>query len=48
MDFLEVGTTAVPDDINDNIYTQGNVGIGTANPVSDLHVNGLTTKIMTS
>ena len=43
VDFLEVGTTAVPDDINDNIYTQGNVGIGTANPVSDLHVNGLTT-----
>ncbi|RCL64618.1 MAG: hypothetical protein DBW80_01290 [Bacteroidetes bacterium] len=43
VDFLEVGTTTVPDDINDNIYTQGNVGIGTANPVSDLHVNGLTT-----
>ncbi|MGB1119511.1 MAG: hypothetical protein ACPGYR_03370 [Chitinophagales bacterium] len=43
VDFLEVGTTAVPDDINDNIYTQGNVGIGTANPISDLHVNGLTT-----
>ena len=27
-DFYEVGSTTAPDDINDNMYTQGNIGIG--------------------
>ncbi len=31
-DFYEVGTTAAPDDISDDIYTQGYVGMGTNNP----------------
>lgn len=31
-DWYEVGGTSSPDDINDNIFTQGNVGIGRLNP----------------
>ena len=27
-DWFEQGTTTAPDDINDNMFTQGNVGIG--------------------
>jgi hypothetical protein len=37
-DWYEVGTTTSPNDINDNIYTQGNVGIGLTNPNRNLHV----------
>ena len=39
-DWYEVGTTTAPDNINDNIFTQGNVGIGIVAPVSPLHVFG--------
>ncbi len=35
-DWYEVGGTIQSDDINDNIYTHGNVGIGTATPSRDL------------
>lgn len=31
-DWYEVGTTTAPDNINDNIFTQGNVGIGSVSP----------------
>lgn len=31
-DWYEVGGTTAPNSINDNIFTQGNVGIGNANP----------------
>jgi hypothetical protein len=41
-DWYEVGTNAPPDDIADNIYTQGNVGIGTTTPGYNLHVIGST------
>jgi len=37
--FYEEGSTTIADDINDNIYTQGNVGIGTTAPASKLHIN---------
>ncbi|MCT4581973.1 MAG: hypothetical protein N4A35_11180, partial [Flavobacteriales bacterium] len=39
-DWYEVGGTNQPDNINDNIYTQGNVGIGLAAPNAQLDVNG--------
>ncbi|MCI5056447.1 MAG: hypothetical protein MRY83_10090 [Flavobacteriales bacterium] len=39
-DWYEVGTSAQPNAITDNIYTQGNVGIGSANPTEKLDVNG--------
>jgi hypothetical protein len=38
-DWYEVGTTTAPDNINDNIFTQGRVGIGVA-PSTELDVNG--------
>ena len=38
-DWYEVGGTTAPDNINDNIYTQGNVGIGDINPEARLHVS---------
>lgn len=41
-DWYEVGTTIAPDNINDNIYTQGNVGIGMAAPEEALVVHGIT------
>lgn len=37
-DWYKVGTTSPPSAINDNITTQGNVGIGVATPVQQLHV----------
>ncbi len=37
-DWYEVGGTAAPDNINDDIYTQGNVGIGTTTPSGSLDV----------
>lgn len=47
-DWYEVGTTFGSDDINDNIFTQGNVGIGSNSPDASLdllytgsQVNGL-------
>jgi hypothetical protein len=39
-DWYEVGGTNQPDNINDNIYTQGDVGIGTATPIARLHILG--------
>lgn len=39
-DWYEVGTTTSPNNINDNIFTQGNVGIGRTNPQRRLEVNG--------
>jgi hypothetical protein len=39
-DWYEASTTNQPGDINDDIYTQGNVGIGTNNPVQRLHLSG--------
>ncbi len=38
-DWLEVGTNTPPDDINDNIFTQSNVGIGTDTPLNKFHVS---------
>ncbi len=38
-DWYEENTTTIPDDINDNIYTEGNVGIGVLSPtLGRLHV----------
>lgn len=39
-DWYEVGGTTKPDNINDNIYTQGNVGIAINAPISPLHTFG--------
>lgn len=39
-DWYEVGTTDVPNDINDFIYTQGRVAIGTTTANADLNVGG--------
>jgi len=39
-DWFEVGTTDPPNNINDDIYTYGKVGIGTADPSSELEVMG--------
>lgn len=39
-DWYEQGTTSAPDNINDNLFTQGNVGIGINTPNSKLDVNG--------
>ncbi len=39
-DWYEVGGTSQADNINDNIFTQGNVGIGIATPNAQLDVNG--------
>ncbi|MCT4582660.1 MAG: tail fiber domain-containing protein [Flavobacteriales bacterium] len=38
-DWHEVGGTTAPDNINDNIFTQGNVGIGQSNPQQKLVVS---------
>ncbi|APY08694.1 hypothetical protein BWZ20_10435 [Winogradskyella sp. J14-2] len=45
-DWYEVGGTTIPNDINDNIYTQGNVGIGETTPSARLHVNGGTIPLL--
>jgi hypothetical protein len=37
-DWFKAGTTDVADDIEDDIYTQGRVGIGTQNPEHVLHI----------
>ena len=39
-DWYEVGTTSAPNAIGDNIFTQGNVGIGDATPDAKLDVEG--------
>lgn len=45
-DWYEVGTTAPPNSITDNIYkTLGNVGIKTATPQSLLHIGGDNTDV---
>ena len=45
-DWHESGATP-PDNINDNIYTQGLVGIGLTNPVSSLHIDDDNNSIQT-
>lgn len=39
-DWYEVGGTSQPNDINDDVYTQGNVGVGNVAPVVELDVTG--------
>lgn len=39
-DWYKVGTSVAPNAITDNIYTQGNVGIGVTNPTEKLEVAG--------
>jgi len=39
-DWYEVGGTTAPNSINDDVYTQGDVGVGIAAPLEKLHVNG--------
>lgn len=41
-DWYEQGTNTAPNNINDNIYTQGRVGIGLTTPSNQLHVGGNT------
>lgn len=40
-DWYEVGTSTAPDNINDNKYTFGKIGMGINNPVAHLHVVGV-------
>jgi hypothetical protein len=37
-DWYEVGTTTAPNNINDNIFTQGRVGIASTNPTTKLQI----------
>ncbi|MBT0607515.1 PA14 domain-containing protein [Aequorivita echinoideorum] len=37
-DWFEANTTVAPDDISDNIYTNGRVGINRSNPAASLHI----------
>lgn len=39
-DWYEVGGSLAPNAITDNIFTQGNVGVGATTPDERLHVNG--------
>ncbi len=39
-DWYEVGGTAPADNVTDDIYTQGNIGLGTATPTERLDVQG--------
>ncbi len=39
-DWYKVGTTSAPSSINDNIFTQGRVGIGTSTPKSNIDIVG--------
>lgn len=43
IDWYEEGTTTAPNAITDNIFTQGNVGIGITTPVSPMHIGTQTT-----
>lgn len=38
--WYRVGTTLPSDNINDNVYRNGFVGIGTTTPTSNIHING--------
>jgi hypothetical protein len=38
--WFEANTSSLPDDINDDVYTNGKVGINTNNPQYDLEING--------
>lgn len=40
-DWYEVGGTTQPNSINDNIFTQGRVGIGIINPMGGLNIKGI-------
>lgn len=44
-DWYEEGTSNAPDDINDNMFTQGNVGIGENTPQARLHVDDANTPL---
>jgi hypothetical protein len=39
-DWYEVSTTSDPNNINDNIFSMGKVGIGLNNPITTLHISG--------
>lgn len=45
VDWYEEGTSAAPDNIYDNMFTQGNVGIGENVPQARLHVNDAATPL---
>ena len=38
--WYEANSTSTPDNINDDVYTNGKVGINTDNPTYDLEING--------
>ncbi len=44
-DWYEEGASTAPDNINDNIFTQGNVGIGEDTPQARLHIDDANTPL---